>query len=147
MLLLALAILGGPTGRRVVRALAAAVAAGLVMYGVLSTGEPPAGDGARAERPAPAGTGVPGPQRPAAKAPAARTQAKAAAAGTPAAVAAHWYAHRKGLPASRVRPLQADRADPDTLRVLLLVTKHGGGLDSAVVTVHRAGDGWVVRNP
>jgi hypothetical protein len=146
MLLLALAILGGPTGRRVVRALAAAVAAGLVMYGVLSTGEPPAGDGARAGRPAPAGT-APGPRRPAAKAPVARTPAKAAAAGTPAAVAAQWYAQRKGLPASRVRPLQVDRADPDTLRVLLLVTKRGGGLDSAVVAVRRAGNGWVVRNP
>jgi hypothetical protein len=145
MLLLALAILGGPTGRRVVRALAAAVAVGLVMYGVLSTGELPAGDSARAGRPAPAGA-APGSRRPAAKTPVARTPAKAAA-GTPAAVAAQWYAQRKGLPASRVRPLQVDRADPDTLRVLLLVTKRGGGLDSAVVTVRRAGSGWVVRNP
>ncbi len=146
MLLLALAILGGPAGRRVVRALAAAVAAGLVMYGVLSTGEPSAGGGARAEWPAPAGTGAPGPRRPAAKAPAATTPAKAAA-GTPVAVAAQWYAQRKGLPASRVRPLQVDRVDRDTVRVLVLVTKHGGRMDSAVVTVRRAGSGWVVRNP
>jgi hypothetical protein len=129
MLLVLAWLRGGPGVRRAITALVAAVAAGLVMYGVVSTGESSAGHAA-----------APTAAAPTAKAPTARSPAATA----PAAEAARWYARRKGLPASRVRPLQVDRVDRDTVRVLLLVTRQGGGLDSAVVTVRRAGSGWVV---
>jgi hypothetical protein len=153
MTLLLAWILGGPGARRAAKALVAAVAAGLVVHGLLSTGEPAAGDGTPARRPTQAQAApAPSARRPQAEAPAttgpaAKVPAAKAPASKPAAAAAHWYAKRHGLPASRVRPLQVDQVDPTTVRVLVLVTKPGGGLDSAVVTVRRDGSGWVVPNP
>jgi len=114
-------------GRRVVGALILAVAAGIVMQALMTTGETAAAT--PSTRPEQA-TAVPAPL-PVAK---------------PTAAAEQWYAARHKLPARSVRALQADAMNRDTVRVLLVVTKANGRLDSAVVTVRHAKDRWVVVN-
>jgi hypothetical protein len=71
-----------------------------------------------------------------------------AATGKPAdpkALAVTWYADRHGLDRSEVKALQADKLTGAAYRVLLMVTKPDGRLDSAVVTVTRSGGAWRVE--
>jgi len=131
-------------GRRVVGALILAVVAGIVMQALMTTGE--SATATPSTRPKQA-TIVPAPH------PRSPTTAKTTAAvptpvpnAKPTAAAEQWYAARHKLPARSVRALQADAVNRDTVRVLLVVTKANGRLDSAVVTVRRAKDRWVVVN-
>jgi hypothetical protein len=73
--------------------------------------------------------------------------ATAAKPADPRAVAVAWYARRHRIDPSKVTALQADKLTGATYRVLLMVTKPGGGLDSAVVTVTRTNGGaWRVES-
>jgi hypothetical protein len=72
--------------------------------------------------------------------------ATAGRAATPAAVAAAWYAHREGVDDSLVRSLQQDRVSSHEVRVLVLVDRGRGRIDTALVTVRRdAAGSWAVR--
>jgi len=66
--------------------------------------------------------------------------------GSPAAVAAAWYARQEGLAASLVRSLQQDRVSSRQVRVLVLADRGRGRIDTALVTVRRDAAGrWAVR--
>jgi hypothetical protein len=56
-----------------------------------------------------------------------------------------WYARRHHLPVDRVRILQADQAGTNRIRVLVLADTGRGRLDTAIVTVTRAGSRWRVH--
>jgi hypothetical protein len=136
MALLLLLRLGG---HRLILAIVAAVVTGLLMYALVTTGEAATGlqlapDGSSQADTAPARTR---PRPPSSRPPAAKPQAK------PTDAAARWYAARHKLPARNVRPLQADKITANKVRVLLLVTRAGGRLDSVLVTARRSKDGWV----
>jgi hypothetical protein len=68
---------------------------------------------------------------------------------SPTATAKAWYARRHKLPLERVRVLQADKVDTDTVRVLVMAERGGGRdrgrLDTAVVTVTRNDGRWRVH--
>jgi hypothetical protein len=67
-------------------------------------------------------------------------------AGTPAAVAAAWYARRERLDATLVRSLQQDRVSSREVRVLVLADRGRGRIDTALLTVRRDAAGrWAVR--
>jgi hypothetical protein len=139
MALLLLLRLGG---HRALLAVVAAVVAGLLMYALVTTGETATGEQLVPDAPSEANA-APGharPRSPSSRPPAAKPVAK------PTAAAARWYADRHKLPVGNVRPLQADHVTRDKVRVLLLVTRGGGRLDSAVVTARRSRDGWVVAD-
>jgi hypothetical protein len=79
-----------------------------------------------------------------------KVTAATAAMGTveqadPRALAVAWYADRHGISPSKVKALQADKLKGAAYRVLLMVSKPSGRLDSAVVKVTRSGDAWRVE--
>jgi uncharacterized membrane protein YraQ (UPF0718 family) len=132
-------------GRRVVGALILAVVAGIVMQALMTTGE--SATATPSPRPKQA-TMVPSP-RPRPTTTTAKTTAAVPApvpVAKPTTAAEQWYAARHKLPAGSVRAIQTDAVHRDTVRVLLVVTKANGRLDSAVVTVRHAKDRWVVVN-
>ncbi|HEX8928893.1 MAG TPA: hypothetical protein VGA45_08280 [Actinomycetota bacterium] len=96
--------------------------------------------------PARAGAGQAGGPGRAASAPAQGGAARPGRDGSPAAVAAAWYARQEGLEVSLVRSLQQDRVSGRQVRVLVLADRGRGRIDTALVTVRRDAAGrWAVR--
>ena len=147
----AVAAATGDTGRRVARAVALTVVLAVVVTALYDHGEAPRAVAAPAAG-ATTGDAVAGPglQKARRTAPAQpgglRGRDRAAPVGErPTVVAADWYAARHGVARARVKPLQQDRLSAREVRVLVLVDRGRGRLETALVRVRRGADGWRVR--
>jgi hypothetical protein len=145
---LGVAVLAHPVGRRLLAALLITGLCAAVIGFVFTSPEAlvatPSGRHAIAGPSAPDTTGRPIGQPPDRQQRARPTPRPIASAPSPEEAAAAWYAHRGQLPRERVRVLQRDRVNARLVRVLVLADSGGGRLDTAVVTVRRAGSGWQV---
>ena len=137
----------GETGRRVARAVALTVVLAVLVTVLYDHGEAPRAAAAPAVDAPAAGPVL---QKPRRKDPAQpgglRGRDRASSVGErPGAIAADWYAASHGIARARVKPLQQDRLSAREVRVLVLVDRGRGRLETALVRVRLGTDGWRVR--
>jgi hypothetical protein len=145
-----LAILAHPVGRRLLAALLlTGLCAGVValVFTYPEAPETTIGDPRPFTGPStPSPTGRPGGQLSDRQERAQPVPRPSTGARGPEEAAAAWYARRKQLPREQVRVLQRDRVNATLVRVLVFADEGDGRLDTAVVTVRRAGSAWRVAS-